>query len=81
MSPLSPMQRSLLTEARCNGRLVVRPSIHNRMKCAEGLCRRQLLRPVGWLLSDGRQVKAHQPGAIAQVFKLTFKGKTANETP
>lgn len=73
MTVLTPMQRSLLAEADRLGRLVIRPSVHNRRKCAEALARRQLLRPAGWLLPNGRQVKAQSPSAIAQVFKVNRK--------
>lgn len=75
MSAITPMQRALLVEASRNGRLVVRPSIHNRRGCAEALSRRQLLKPAGWLMGDGRQVKSYTPAAVAQVFKLTAKGR------
>ena len=77
MSAITPMQRSLLIEAHRNDRLVVRPVIHNRRQCAEALSRRQLLKPVGWLLADGRQVKGHAPNAVALVYRLTAKGKLA----
>ncbi len=75
MTAITPMQRSLLIEAHRNDRLVIRPSVHNRRQCAEGLSRRQLLKPVGWLLEDGRQVKAKAPGAVAVVYRITAKGK------
>lgn len=75
MTAITPMQRSLLLEAHRNDRLVIRPSVHNRRQCAEALSRRQLLKPVGWMLSDGRQVKAKAPGAVAVVYRITAKGK------
>lgn len=73
------MQRSLLTEACSNRRLIVRN--HNRKQCAEALRRRQLLKPTQWVeLQSGRIVRrsAADPALIrGDIYKPTPAGKLA----